>query len=156
MLILMVTVLLRTSRSRPPNWSNMALSVAVTSSSYELHLAMDTGAAGASVPAPLSSGVAAISASHSLRVMLLLQSDAGADTDLIEVHAPAFFHRIDLQLLFDAFGSSQGGLFVIAEKMYRDILHRIIRVIHQMHHLGVAAGRFQNVGKHRGHVKQAH
>jgi hypothetical protein len=71
MLTFMVTVLFRTSFSIPPNWSNIAFSLAVTSSSYDGHREIETGAAGASAPfnAAGSSGAELIMAIHSLRVI---------------------------------------------------------------------------------------
>jgi hypothetical protein len=60
---------------------------------------METGATGGS-GAPCNTcsvGAAEIMAIHSLRVMLLLQFDGGADADAIHVYTPAFLGLIYFQ-----------------------------------------------------------
>src|ERR1039458_5020213 len=94
---------------------------------------METGAAGGSGPgAAFSRGAAAIMASHSLRVILLLQLDGGADQDFVDVHAPAFFGWVYFQGFYDAFRRGERRALVLGRKMHRDVLHRVIRVVHQV------------------------
>src|SRR5664279_793438 len=133
MFTLMVTVLLRTSFSRPPSWSNMAAIFAVTSSSYVAHLAIDTGAtAAAACGAPCSTGAAEIMAIHSRRVMLWLQFDSGADADAIHVDAPTFLGLVQFQRFIRAPGRDQRGVLIVAQEVHGDVLHRIVRIIHQV------------------------
>src|SRR5450755_3367165 len=133
MLILMVTVLLRTSLSIPPNWSNMMPSFAATSSSYEAHLAIATGAVGASGAAALKSAAVPIIASHSLRVMLLLQQDAGADRYLVQVHAPPLIGLVNFQSLLPAIGRHPSHVLVITQVMQRHVFDWVILIIYQVH-----------------------
>src|ERR1019366_9738364 len=147
MFTLIVTVLLRTSFSRPPSWSNIAPILAVTSSSWVAHLAIPTGAAAPS-GAPCSSRAADavdIAAIHSLRVMpiLWLQSDGGTDADAVHVHPPAFLGLVHFQCFVRAPGRDQRGALVLAQIVHGDVLHRVVRIIHQVHDGGLAAGRGQ-------------
>src|SRR5690348_17807919 len=84
----------------------MAASLALMSSSYEAHLAMATGAVGASGAAlailDKGSGAAPIKASNSRRVIFvsLLQAQSGADIHQVDIDAGAFIHFVNFELLF--------------------------------------------------------
>ena len=48
----------------------------------------------------------------------------------------------------------QSGARKIRQVMHRDVLHRIVRVVYQVHHGAPAVRRAQVVGEHRSHVEQ--
>src|SRR5947209_17784058 len=105
---------------------------------------MDTGAAGASDPAALRSGVALIRASHSLRVMLFLQSDGREDSDLFEIDSPSLFGLVRLQLPFGAVRSDESGVLVVSQIMDRDVFDGVVRVVDQMDDFALSVGGLED------------
>src|ERR1039458_3502251 len=71
---------------------------------------------------------------------LALDLDRTADKHLLNGHARAVGAARYLEGLAGAFGRDERRFAVIVREHYRDLLHRIIRVVHQMHDDGFAVG----------------
>src|SRR3974390_3204381 len=94
---------------------------------------MATGAAGAAVSAAFKKGAAPMSATHSLRVMLLLlQLDGGADGHFVDVEPAGALLAVNLERFRRAIRSEQRGAPEFAQEMHGDVFDRVIGVIDQV------------------------
>src|SRR5579863_98353 len=138
----------------------MAASLALTSSSYEAHFAIATGAVGASGAAlairDKGSGAAPIRASNSRRVMFfsLLQTQSRAGFYQVDVDAGAFIHLVDFELFFKGIRRIQPGVLILTQGMDGYGIDRVAGIIHQMHQHLLAVARFEQVREHGRDVEQ--
>src|SRR5512132_1905091 len=135
-------------RSMPPSWSNMVASFAVTSSSYDAHFAIATGAAGA-LGAALSKGAAAMAAISSLRVIdISIQAQRGADRNPVHIHAAPFLCFVDFQVALDAFRRQQTRVAKLSQEMHGHGFDRIIRIVDEVNHDLVTVVAGEQVRQH--------